>query len=129
MRVIIAGSRTFTAQDYPLIEEACLASTYWYTEVISGTADGVDKLGELFAKRMGIPVRRFPADWARYGRSAGPRRNEEMAKNADALVAIWDGHSKGTAHMIAEARRRQLLVYVRRATPQPVPQRSLPRGI
>lgn len=120
MRVIIAGSRTFNAVDYPLIEEACLASTYWYTEVISGTAEGVDALGEHFAKLMGIPVRRFPADWDRYGRSAGIRRNEEMAKNADALVAIWDGRSKGTSHMIAEARRRQLLVYVRRATPAPV---------
>jgi hypothetical protein len=42
----------------------------------------------------------FPPDWKKYGKSAGYRRNKEMAEVADALVAFWDGKSKGTANMI-----------------------------
>lgn len=119
MRVIIAGSRGFTELDYPLVEEVCLTSGYWFTTILSGGAAGVDKLGEKFAQNIKAPVEVFLADWARYGRSAGPRRNEEMAKKAEALVAVWDGRSRGTAHMISTARARGLLVYVRVATPTP----------
>ena len=70
------------------------------SEIISGTAQGVDKLGEQIAQKYGIPVKRFPADWSRFGKSAGYRRNTEMANYADTLVAVWDGQSKGTKHMI-----------------------------
>jgi hypothetical protein len=45
-------------------------------------------------------IKRYPADWDTFGKSAGYRRNEQMAEDADALVAFWDGESKGTAHMI-----------------------------
>jgi len=82
------------------------------TEVVSGTARGVDQGGELWASVQGRPVKRFPADWDTYGKSAGHRRNAEMAKYADALVAIWDGKSRGTANMISEARKRGLVVFI-----------------
>lgn len=118
MRVIVAGSRSFTEADYPLVREVCLASGYWYSEVISGGAHGVDLLGERFAAEIGVPVRRMLADWDRYGRGAGPRRNEAMAKQANALVAVWDGASRGTADMIRRARSTGLLVYVRVAHPK-----------
>lgn len=83
------------------------------TEVVSGACkEGVDRLGEEWAGRKGIPVKRFPADWNQYGRRAGPLRNREMAKYADALIAIWDGESRGTRNMIDEALREKLEVYV-----------------
>ncbi len=82
------------------------------TEIVSGTCKGVDQLGEEWAGRKGIPVKRFPADWNQYGRRAGPLRNREMAKYADALIAIWDGESRGTKNMIDEALREKLEVYV-----------------
>lgn len=82
------------------------------TEVVSGTCKGVDQLGEEWAERKGIPVKKFPADWSKHGRRAGPLRNREMAKYADALIAIWDGKSRGTRSMIDEALREGLEVYV-----------------
>lgn len=82
------------------------------TEIVSGTCEGVDQLGEEWAERHGIPVKRFPADWKKYGRRAGPLRNQTMASYADALIAIWDGKSKGTRSMIDEALREKLEVYV-----------------
>lgn len=110
MRTIIAGSRQIT--DETLISETLARLAWPITEVISGGASGVDRLGEAWAARCGIPVRCFPADWARYGKGAGPIRNREMALAADALVAFWDGRSAGTRHMIELARKHHLQVHV-----------------
>ena len=110
MKVIIAGSRNFS--EYQLVAQAVQASTFVISEVVSGTARGVDRLGQNFAFVHNIPVRRFPANWDKLGKSAGFLRNIQMAEYADALIAIWDGHSSGTKHMIAEAKKRGLKVYI-----------------
>ena len=39
-------------------------------------------------------------NWTKFGRRAGMLRNADMAEQAQALVAFWDGESKGTKHMI-----------------------------
>lgn len=114
-RVIIAGSRTFN--NYQLLRDSCnfLLSEKQRTHtvvIISGTAQGADRLGERYALERGFQLRRFPADWDRNGKAAGPIRNTKMADNADALIAFWDGMSKGTAHMIETARKKGLLVRV-----------------
>lgn len=109
MRVIIAGSRGIT--DYNLVKFAIKRSGFDITEVVSGTARGVDSLGEKWAQEFGKSVKQFPAEWDTYGRGAGYIRNEEMARYADALIAIWDGTSKGTKHMIDEAVKKGLSVF------------------
>jgi hypothetical protein len=124
MRVIIAGSRSMT--DAAQVTMAIAQSGFVIREVISGGARGVDTLGEAWARTHHIPVRRFPADWQRYGKSAGFRRNEAMVHVADALIAIWDGSSPGTGHMIATARRRRLRLFVWQPDAAPNrPQRSV----
>lgn len=114
-RVIIAGCRDFN--DYPLLCEKCdkILGNKRNTHnviVISGCARGADYLGERYAKERGYQTRLFPADWERDGNSAGPKRNARMAANADALIAFWDGESRGTRNMIDNARSRGLLVRV-----------------
>lgn len=112
MRVIIAGSRDIVNIDYVNIAmEMC---GFVPSIVISGTARGADRLGEQWAQDRDIPIERYPAEWDKYGKSAGYRRNEQMAKSADALVALWDGKSKGTKHMIDIANRENLAVYIHR---------------
>lgn len=110
MKVIVAGSREIT--DASIVADAIAASGFEVTEVVSGTARGVDKLGEAWARARKIPITPFPANWNQLGKAAGVLRNAEMAKYADALVAIWDGESPGTKHMIDEATRRGLRVHV-----------------
>lgn len=110
MKVIIAGSRGI--DNIHLIAKAVRDSGFKVTEVVSGTARGVDRLGERWATNNGVPIRRFPADWDTFGKSAGYQRNAEMAMYADALIAIWDGYSKGTGHMIQLANTHHLKVYV-----------------
>lgn len=110
MRTIIAGSRGCTEMRHLL---AALRSCRWAPSVvISGTARGADLLGEEWARAHDVPIERFPADWNKYGKSAGYKRNEQMADAAQALIALWDGSSRGTKHMIDIAMRKGLSVCV-----------------
>lgn len=110
--VIIAGGRDF--KDYNLLKETCAKALANKSkiEIVSGTAEGADKLGEQYALLRGFQIKRFPADWKVYGKAAGYKRNEEMALYADALIAFWDGKSRGTAHMINLAKEHGLKVKV-----------------
>ena len=112
MRIIIAGSRGLSETDLELLDSAVKNSAFNITCVISGTARGADRLGEKWAQQHQIPIERYPADWKLHGRKAGFLRNEQMAKAADGLIALWDGESRGTQHMIALAKRYQLAVHV-----------------
>lgn len=110
MKVIVAGGREFT--NYALVEEAIKISGFEISQIVSGKAKGVDTLGEVWALANNVPVEAFPADWSQHGRAAGPIRNKQMAEYADALIAIWDGESKGTANMIQQARNKKLNVFI-----------------
>lgn len=117
-KVIIAGSRTETRFGRLVNAiNACAWPIESFAEIVSGGARGVDQLGERWAGIVGIPVRRFPAKWHTYGSAAGRQRNIEMAVYADALIAVWDGSSPGTRHMITTAERMGLKVFVYRSTP------------
>jgi hypothetical protein len=111
MRTIIAGSRGIN--DYDLLLEAIKKSEFEITKVISGGAYGVDKLGERYAKENNIELEVYPANWAVHGRSAGYKRNVEMAEVADALIALWDGASRGAESMISIAREKKLKGFVK----------------
>lgn len=97
-----------------LVTQAVVESGFGHliTEVVSGTARGIDKAGEQWAHLNLIPVKQFPADWDRYGRSAGHLRNKQMAKHSEALIAIHDGESPGTFGMISTAKMMGLRVHV-----------------
>jgi hypothetical protein len=92
IRVIIAGSRNFN--DYKLLRSKLdfLLQNYNLNdiEIVSGTAKGADQLGEMYAKEKGISVKRFPADWDKFGKSAGVMRNKQMAEYATHSVCFWD---------------------------------------
>jgi uncharacterized phage-like protein YoqJ len=116
MRVIIAGSRTF--HNYQLLKEKAtqILQNYIQTNqeiiIISGTATGADQLGEQFAKEMGFKVERYAADWDKWGKSAGYKRNQQMAEVANVAIVFWDGQSKGSKHMIDIAKNKGLKVRV-----------------
>jgi hypothetical protein len=114
-KVIIAGSRGFS--NYKLLREKC--NEYLREKrkdyniiIISGGARGADFFGEKYAQDEGFPLEIYPANWNKFGKSAGFRRNEQMAEVADALIAFWDGKSHGTKHMIEIMENKKLLVKV-----------------
>lgn len=110
MKVIIAGSRTI--KDEALVLQAITESGFLITEVVYGGAKGPDTIGKFWAIRNNIPISWFLADWKTHGKAAGPIRNEAMARHADALIAVWDGVSTGTKHMIEAAKRRGLKIHI-----------------
>ncbi len=98
MKVIVAGSREFT--DYQVVCRVLHAHRQQITQIITGGARGADRLGYRWAWKHAIRHHLFRADWERFGKSAGMRRNHQMAQAGDVLIAFWDGKSPGTAHMV-----------------------------
>jgi glycerophosphoryl diester phosphodiesterase len=111
MKTIVAGGRNMN--QYELVQQAIADSGFEITELVSGGAAGVDKLGERYALESNTPLVVMQADWNQHGRAAGPIRNRQMAEYADALIAVWDGESKGTKNMIQTAEKLGLQVYVK----------------
>lgn len=117
LRVIVAGGREFN--NYQMVKEALdeLRLTCPNISIVCGEARGADTFGRKYAEENNLPIDSHPvtaADWKTYGKGAGYRRNEDMAKVADALLAFWDGESKGTKHMIDLSRKYNLLIKVKR---------------
>ena len=106
--VIIAGGRNF--DDYLALKKYCdhLLQNKSEVIIISGKANGADKLSEQYAKEKNFPIAEFPANWNAYGKAAGFKRNKEMGIYADALIAFWDCKSKGTKHMIDTAKFKDI---------------------
>lgn len=116
-KVIIAGGRDFDDWSY-LVNASMntlkhvLYEMEYDVMVFCGKAKGADTLGERFAKIHNFEVKEFPADWDTHGKKAGFLRNEEMAREADMLIAFWDGESKGTKNMIDNALKYGLETHI-----------------
>jgi hypothetical protein len=109
MKLIIAGSRYLTNVKYlDMIDDLIKQNNLDPKEIVSGTARGIDTLGEIWARENGVPVVRFPADWNTYGKAAGLIRNSQMAEYGTALLVIRLEHSKGSRSMLECATRAGL---------------------
>ena len=115
-KLIVAGSRSFEDEERMLADlQRLLVNRMPDVEIVhGGCSRGAAALASRCALRLGLPVRVFAADWHKWGKAAGPIRNDEMARYGDALLCYWDGRSSGTKNMIRCARLRGLRVVVRR---------------
>lgn len=112
MKLIIAGSRSLSSAMYvDLIDFLIIDYGLKPTEIVSGCAKGIDTLGEIWALENSIPIKKFPADWNTFGKAAGPKRNQQMADYADALLVIYLPGSVGSMDMLGRARANKLKVF------------------
>jgi hypothetical protein len=118
-KVIIAGGREFKASPMELDKIDRLVSNHYDMmteegdlEMVTGCARGADQIPYYYNKRFNVPIMEFPADWDTHGKAAGFIRNRAMAEYADALIAFWDGESRGTKNMIEVAKELGLKVKV-----------------
>lgn len=115
VKVIIAGGRDY--ENYNELE--CVAdhmleklmNTHDIV-IISGGARGADAMAMRYANHRGFELIVMPADWDTHGKSAGYKRNVQMAEAATHLIAFWDGVSRGTKHMIDIAHSMKIKVHV-----------------
>lgn len=116
MRVVIAGCRDYCNYDEAKAYiDCCLSDIEKEDEIIivSGCASGADAIGLRYAKESGFKVEKYLADWKKYGKSAGPIRNKQMAEVCDRVICFWDGESKGTKSMIDLAKKYEKPVYIK----------------
>ena len=102
MKLAIIGSRGL----FPSAEQIGSALFCEVTEIVSGGARGVDSCARAFAEARGIPYRDFLPDYAAFGRAAPILRNLSILDYADAVLAFWDGASRGTAFMIDRCKKQ-----------------------
>lgn len=119
MKIIVSGSRGIS--DYKLVESTLdnfiESKDKSSIEFVLGGARGVDSLAEQFAKTNNYRVKIIPANWNKFGKSAGYRRNLELIEYCNdthdkVLIAIWDGRSPGTHHMIDQCYKNGFYVKV-----------------
>jgi hypothetical protein len=111
------GSSLFSDEErVEYIENVIEESGFCVGEVVCGGASGADEAGRVWALNTDVPVVEFDPSrpeetqtdysWDEDGSAAGPKRNTEMVKYADRLIAIWDGSSPGTRNVIETAQER-----------------------
>lgn len=110
MKILVCGGRDYQDKDHLVNVLTFIKLHSDLTEIIHGGASGADSLSGEFARSAGIKETVFPADWERYGKYAGPRRNIEMAEQNPDLVVAFPG-GKGTRHMIDISKKKGLLVF------------------
>ena len=111
MKVAVIGSRSLTVQN---LEEYLPQGV---TEIVSGRAKGIDTCAREYALREGLKLTEFLPDYPRYGRGAPLRRNLEIIRYADQVIAFWDGRSPGTRFVIEECSEQGKKVTVYRQQP------------
>lgn len=110
-KLLVCGSRTIRDTTYikgPTQWAKNQIDAYWYYNLacydelimIEGAAKGIDTIAKEYAQENDWKVEEYPAEWDKYGKSAGYIRNELMVKAADEVLILWDGESKGTKHDI-----------------------------
>lgn len=118
MKLVIAGCRHFKSKAYYYMLQQVLDDLLIndkledITEVVQGGAAGIDFHAKEWSWDVGVKCTEFRADWDTLGKAAGPTRNLKMADYGDALLAIWDGESRGTKDMINKMRSAGKPVFV-----------------
>ncbi len=113
-RILVCGDRDWT--DKQLICDVLM--DFWWERgdcvVIEGDCRGADQMAGAIAEMMGMEVKKFPADWDKYHKGAGPIRNQQMLDEGkpDIVLAFHSniGESKGTMDMIRRANKAGLVV-------------------
>lgn len=107
-RLVVAGSRGFDSYERLSAELDKYLAGRSNVTIVSGTARGADRLGEQYALEHGYKIEQVPAQWAKYHQGAGPIRNKQMVKTADAVLVFWDNESSGTRNIIECARAENI---------------------
>lgn len=107
MKVLVCGDRHYADRAAVFATLDDLNGRDGISLVIEGEAPGADTFGREWGEVHNVPIARFPADWDKYGRAAGPIRNRQMLVEGqpDLVVYFHDdlAHSKGTADMVRQA--------------------------
>lgn len=133
-RVAVVGSRTFNDRDR--LFKILTLNRAKIKLIVSGGANGADTLATEWATTYGVPYLVFPAAWhdpetGAYDKGAGFRRNHDIVKHSDVVLAFWDGESGGTAHTIeiTQNAKKVLRIFKFEAPPKPVKEKKAQKAV
>lgn len=106
MKVAVVGSRNLTINN---LGDYLPKDT---TKIISGGARGIDRCARAYAKSHNIKLMEFLPEYERYGRSAPIKRNLQIIRYADMVLAFWDGKSNGTRFVIENCKNENVPIKV-----------------
>ena len=106
MKVAVVGSRSLTINN---LGDYLPKDT---TEIVSGGARGIDRCARAYAKSHNIKLTEFLPEYERYGRSAPIKRNLQIIRYADMVLAFWDGKSHGTRFVIENCKNENVPIKV-----------------
>lgn len=109
MNVAVVGSRNFSKCEMIRTTMDKLIDEIGEFTLVSGGADGPDKVAEKWADSRGLRKKIFPADWENGGKNAGMKRNAFIINHADMIIVFWDGESTGTLDSLKRAKRKKAL--------------------
>ena len=112
MRLAVVGSRNYN--DYEKLEKILeiIVKQNNVTTIVSGGAQGADRLSHKFALEHHLEFDVYIPDWDKHGKGAGYIRNVEIWDNSDLGIAFWDGSSKGTEHSFKLAKKQEKKLYI-----------------
>lgn len=116
MKVAIVGSREVDLSRLSWLEALVPKDC---TAIVSGGARGVDQMAWEIAQRKGITCIELLPDYGRFGRRAPLIRDREIVKEADLVLAVWDGASHGTRYVMEQCRKTHTPVWVYRPNGTP----------
>lgn len=115
MKIAVVGSRNYEDRFQLGLVLAMELEIYGdKTVIISGGASGADTLAEEFASAFGLEEEIYPAEWKKYGKSAGMIRNKTIVDRCDMMLAFYgpDGPTPGTQGSVRLAKEAGKIVKV-----------------
>jgi hypothetical protein len=99
MRLVVTGGRDYceTARIFAALDE--LYARLPVSLLIEGEARGLDVRAKAWARRRGIEVKPYPADWDRYDKAAGGIRNQQMIDEGKPDYGLVFPGGSGTSDM------------------------------
>lgn len=108
MRILVCGGRTFAnwEKGYWALAQFCSSARM----IIHGCAQGADRMADQWARENNIDVMKFPAEWKKYGKNAGPVRNQAMLTEGKPDFVLALPGRRGTRNMVDQARASGVIV-------------------
>lgn len=107
MRIVVTGGRDY--RNWETVRR--VLDGIQPDSVYVGDATGLDAMAAEWCDSRCVSHQIFVANWDKFGKLAGPIRNEEMLRKAgrDAIVIAFPG-GKGTANCVREAMKLNMTV-------------------
>lgn len=115
MRLVVTGDREWS-DEITVAKVLTGMMQLGVTTLIHGDCRGLDKMAGEWGELLGMKVEKFPAEWTKYGRAAGPLRNQQMINEGHPTIAVAFHNdlkrSRGTKDMVTRLKKAKIKTFL-----------------